>query len=60
MTARLCIDCNQVLTDEEVDYYGYRCEKCESEWAEEIYQWRNGGENEKFDKMFSIPKETTH
>lgn len=55
---QLCTDCKQVLTEEEIKYYETRCEKCESEWAEEIHQWRHGEENKELDKLYEKPKET--
>ncbi|MDY0282864.1 MAG: hypothetical protein RBR35_20210 [Salinivirgaceae bacterium] len=54
----LCADCKQPLTDEEIEYYEYRCERCESEWADEMYRWRHGEANEKFDALYSVPKPT--
>ena len=53
---QLCTDCKQVLTEEEIKYYEARCEKCESEWTEEMYQWRHGEENKELDKLYENQK----
>lgn len=55
-----CGECAAVMTDEEIKYYESRCGKCEKEWHDEIIAWRNGGENEKFDKQFSLPMNVLH
>ncbi len=55
-----CRECAQPLTDNEIKYYESRCEKCEKEWHEELIAWRQGEENEKFDKQFSSPERVIH
>lgn len=54
----ICIECKQSLINDEIEYYENRCEKCESEWADEMYRWRHGEKNEKFDAMYSAPNPT--
>lgn len=58
LTDWLCQECNQYLTNEEIHYYETRCERCETEWLEEIEAWRNGKENETFDRLYSTIKST--
>ncbi len=55
-----CCECASILTDDEIKYYDQRCEQCEKEWHEELIAWRQGGENEKFDKQFSLPYKVIH
>lgn len=56
----ICTDCGAVRTAEERHYYFTRCDECEKEWSARIDEWRRGGEDQEFDKMFSVPKDTRH
>ncbi len=47
-----CKDCLHILTSKEQYYYGDRCESCEVAWSESIQEWRSGGANEEFDKLY--------
>jgi len=30
-----CLKCGKILTDNEIDYYQFRCENCERKWQKE-------------------------
>jgi len=51
-----CRECHLQLTDEEIKYYGTRCEVCETDWHHDINDWKCGGSNEKFDIIYTKHK----
>lgn len=53
----ICLDCGSSLTETEQYYYERRCESCEADWLDSIESWRNGGENEEFDALFSVKRD---
>ena len=48
----ICLKCGKELTQEEAYYYGDSCDDCERAWCDSIEEWRAGGENEYFDKLY--------
>lgn len=51
----ICKDCGETLTDEEVEYYEYRCDYCERLWSARLTLWRHGKIEEKeFDDIFNV------
>ena len=48
----LCTECGAVLTDEEREYYSFRCEGCETESHERIEAWRHGAEDLELDALY--------
>ena len=48
-----CIDCSDVLTELEREYYEFRCELCESAMYHRIQDWRGGKSDLQLDVMFS-------
>lgn len=59
MTTIICLGdhfapgCGKILTDEEAEFYGTACEACARESAERLANWREGGEDEELDEIFS-------
>ena len=50
-----CTDCDELLTLEELEYYEYRCERCECLWHERIQAWRLGKREEpEFDRLYGL------
>ncbi len=58
-TAEKCNTCGAAMTDEEIEYYEVRCERCEGEWLDMIETWRKGGRNDVLDDLFSAPTATS-
>lgn len=50
--ANFCSDCDALLTTQEVEFYEYRCEKCEQQWLSRIEAWRTGAEDSEFDNKY--------
>lgn len=48
----ICIRCGKPLRPEELYYYEYRCEECESEELERWQAWRSGAPDEELDALF--------
>lgn len=47
-----CVECGNVLTEEETHYYECRCELCEREAHERLQRWRAGEDNPELDSRF--------
>lgn len=50
----LCSDCLCLLTDEEEEFYEYRCEVCEGLWHERVQDWKSGKPDRELDTYFNI------
>lgn len=59
---QLCCDCTTRLTDAEVHWYGYRCERCEREWSERMDAYRLGSEDPELDRLYDLsePEKPKH
>ncbi len=55
-----CKDCLSTLTSTEERFLDDRCELCEQEWLEEVTGWRQGEEDKRLDKLFSISDPVKH
>lgn len=47
-----CRECASPLTNDEKNYYGNRCERCEKDWHSRIEAWRRGGEDKELDELY--------
>lgn len=56
----ICKDCLKPLTDEELNYYEYRCEDCERDNHERIQAWRTGSIDPELDDIYGVEKRTVH
>ena len=57
---KMCCECFQVLTDEEIKYYENLCEICTKEQHERIKSWKAGEEDKELDAKYGLPEETRH
>lgn len=48
----ICRDCGDMMTQQDIEYFEYRCETCEREWMIRIEEWRHGAEDKEIDRMF--------
>lgn len=47
-----CSDCNEVMTQQEVHWYDYRCEDCEQEWHKRVLRWKAGMHDAALDRLY--------
>lgn len=52
MIEPICSECGDSLTEEERNYYVYRCESCERCWHERVTAWRHGAPDDELDKLY--------
>lgn len=50
----ICGACGNLLTEEEEEFYVFRCEACERDWNERINAWRSGGHDPELDSVHSF------
>jgi endogenous inhibitor of DNA gyrase (YacG/DUF329 family) len=50
---QLCSDCDALMTDEEIEFYVFRCDRCEKLDLFRHERWRKGGEDEELDLRYS-------
>lgn len=55
-----CKDCGTPLSDDEIFYYRNSCNNCEQKAFERYERWRNGGEDEELDELYSAPEPMKH
>lgn len=48
-----CRDCNDSLTQEEIEFYESRCEACERLWLIRILAWQHGESDPELDDLFA-------
>ena len=49
---RVCVECDEDLTQEEVAFFDGRCEACEIAWQSRVELWRRGGDDPELSAMF--------
>lgn len=58
--ALICLDCGNVLTEEERSFYERRCESCEQENYARFKAWREGAADAELDALFRMPEPGIH
>lgn len=55
-----CEICLLPMTEQEIHYYGFRCEACEREQMERVFAWRGGADDPELDAMYRLPPPAVH
>ncbi len=56
----LCMECGEVLTAEEIRYYGKTCNACEQARSDRLCAWMKGADDADLDEAFAVPPRVVH
>lgn len=55
-----CTDCDDAMSEDEIRYYGNRCETCEEALMQRIERWRGGALDGELERAFLCNLRAVH